>query len=253
MDVTVSSKTLRQRTGVMMTEGICALDVAEALYSVDAEALEQNAELPDAEVIGVRHKGRVTGYLALPLEAEAGVIPVSPEQIVPETAGISDVIRILDGFPCCFVEVFGEIAGLVTREDMEKPPVRMWLFGIFTIIEPYCSRKLEALFPDHAWTRHVTSARLEKTEALQAERERRGIRTPLVDCLQLSDKMQILLHAPEMREDFGMSSRREGKRMAKALESLRNDLAHNQPIAALNWEAMVMAAKRLERILSRLG
>jgi hypothetical protein len=31
---------------------------------------------------------------------------------------------------------------------------------------------------------------LQKTEALQAEREQRGIHTPLVDCLQLSDKMQ---------------------------------------------------------------
>ena len=50
------------------------------------------------------------------------------------------------------------------------PPLRMWLFGIFAIIEPYCSRKLEELFPDHSWIRHVTPARLQKTEALQAER-----------------------------------------------------------------------------------
>ena len=74
----------------------------------------------------------------------------------------------------------------------------------------------------------------------------------MVDCLQLSDKMAILLRVPEMREDFGITSRREGKQKAKAMESLRNSLAHNQPITESNWEAMVLAARRLERILTRL-
>lgn len=220
--------------------------------SVDAVALEQGAEPPEMKVIGVRQAGRVTGFVKRPLEGEIKAIPIRPEQVAPETAGISEVIRTLDDFPCCFVEVFGEIAGIVTRPDLEKPPARMWLFGILTIIEPYCGRKLEEHFPDRSWSRHVSPARLEKARALQAERERRGMSTPLVDCLQLSDKMEVLLRSPEMRDDFGVASRREGKRLAKALESLRNNLAHNQPITQTNWEAIALAAQRLERILTRL-
>jgi hypothetical protein len=170
----MSSKNLRRRMEVMLVEGICALDVAEALLSVDAAAVEQRSVPPDVDVLGVRQAGRTTGYVHLPLDKESGVKPISPEQIVPQTAGLAEVIRVLGDFTCCFVEVLGEVAGLVTREDMEKPPVRMWLFGILTIVETYCSRKLEAFFPDRSWTEHVSPNRLEKAEALQAERKRRG-------------------------------------------------------------------------------
>ena len=246
------SENLLRRMRAMLVDGICALDVAEALLSVDAAALEQGTVLPDANVIGVRRNGRVTGFVRLPLNAEAGVTPIRPEQTVPQTAGLAEVIRVLGDFPCCFVEVLGEIAGLVTREDMEKPPVRMWLFGILTIVDPYCSRKLEELFPGRLWTEHVSPGRLEKAEALQAERERRGMRTPLVDCMQLCDKLEILMRRPEMREDFGLTSRREGTRMAKALEALRNNLAHNQPVTEQNWETITLAAQRLQRILTRV-
>jgi hypothetical protein len=238
--------------GAMLIEGICVLDVAEALLSVDAAAPEQAVRLPEAKIMGVRQAGRVSAFVTLPLEADFTAIPVSPEQLLPETAGLAEVILTLDDFPCCFVEVLGEIAGIVTREDMEKPPARMWLFGILTIVEAYCSRKVGVHFPDRSWAQHVTPARLGKAEALQTERQRRGIPTPLVDCMQLSDKLEILLRVPEMREEFGVSSRREGIRLAKALVTLRNSLAHNQPIVESNWEAIVLAARRLERILTRL-
>lgn len=245
-------KTLHKRIETMLTEGICALDVAEALLSIDAAALERESNWPDAKVIGVRQGGRVTGYVARPIDGKAKALPINAKQILPETAGLSLVIQALDEFFCCFIEAFGEVAGIVTREDMEKPPTRMWLFGLLIIFEPYCSRKLEELFPGQSWAQHVSPARFQKAEELQSERQRRGIRTPLVDCLQFSDKLEILLRVPEMQEDFGMASRREGTHAAKAIESLRNNLAHNQPIAEANWETIVLAARRLERVLTRI-
>jgi hypothetical protein len=248
----MNSKSLHKRMELIYIEGICALDVSEALLSVDTMAIEQGAELPDVKVIGVRQAGRVTGFVTLALEVQNIVTPISSEQVLPDTAGLSEVILTLNNFSCCFVEVLGEIIGIITREDMEKPPARMWLFGILTIIEPFCSRKLEELFPSQSWTQHVPAARLEKAKSLQAERERRNIQTSLVDCLQFSDKLQVLLRAPEMLNDFGVISRREGLRLTKALESLRNNLAHNQPITESNWDSIVLAARRLERILTRL-
>ena len=245
-------KTLHKRMETMLTEGVCALDVAEALLSIDTAALERESDWPDAKVIGVRQGGRVTGYVTLPIDGKAKVLPINAKQILPETAGLSLVIQVLDGFSCCFIEAFGEVAGIVTREDMEKPPTRMWLFGLLTISEPYCSRKLEELFPAQSWAQHVSPARFQKAKELQSERQRRGMRTSLVDCLQFSDKLGILLRVPEMREDFGMASRQKGKQAAKAIESMRNNLAHNQPIAEANWEAIVLAARRLERILTRI-
>ncbi len=47
-------------------------------------------------------------------------------------------------------------------------------------------------------------------------------------------------------------SAKHRKRMAKVMEMLRNDLAHNQPIIESNWEAVALAARRLDRVLTRL-
>ena len=94
---------------------------------------------------------------------------------------------------------------------------------------------------------------MRKARELQAERMRRQQPVRLVDCLQLGDKMQILIRDEEWREEFEFSSRREGEKWTQELASLRNNLAHAQPIIPLNWEMIEEAARRVDRVVSRIG
>jgi len=68
----------------------------------------------------------------------------------------------------------------------------------------------------------------------------------LIDCLQLSDKAQILMEKPEVLEFFGFESRKTAKRIVKEFESLRNNLAHAQDIVTHDWAAIARIASRLE-------
>jgi hypothetical protein len=65
--------------------------------------------------------------------------------------------------------------------------------------------------------------------------------------------MQLLIRDEEWREEFDFSSRREGERWIKELGSLRNNLAHAQPIVPLNWEMIAEAGRRVDRIVARIG
>ena len=143
----------------------------------------------------------------------------------------------------------GEVGGVVTRTDLQDPPVRMWLFGLITLIEMRFLELIELRFQDDGWQKYLSNRRLEKALALQAERQRRNQDPRLLDCLQFSDKAQILVRDETLRIQIGFASRRRGEETIKSLEKLRNNLAHAQDIVALDWETIVNLSENLETVI----
>ena len=94
----------------------------------------------------------------------------------------------LNDRPRLFVNVLGQVGGIVTKTDLQKPPVRMWLFGMITIIEMGLTRLIEDGLSRWAWRECLSEARLQKAEALLEERKRRNQDLDLLDCLQFSDR-----------------------------------------------------------------
>ena len=81
------------------------------------------------------------------------------------------------------------------------------------------------------------------------ERHRRNQRLTVLDCLQLSDKAQIIARNAKLREMTRFQSRREVEEAAKMLEKLRNNLAHCQDIVVGDWETIVALSENLDRVL----
>ena len=82
------------------------------------------------------------------------------------------------------------------------------------------------------------------------ERKRRNQNLELIDCLQISDKGQIIARNEEIRRLTRMQSRRQTEQAIKMLESLRNNLAHSQDIISCDWETIVGLCKDMERVIS---
>jgi len=97
----------------------------------------------------------------------------------------------------------------------------------------------------------MTKSRLRKAELLLDERRRRneGGEVRLLDCLQFSDKGQILTKDEDARRLMGMSSKTAGDRLIRDLGSLRDSLAHSQDIVTRGWEVIVIMAERFDEIL----
>jgi hypothetical protein len=243
----------QRRVQRLFTDAFTARDIAEPLRSFDLElpAVRVNEAFKalGLEVAGLRREGRVVGYVEEKLAEARGQEshrPLTPGQVVPGDAPLSDVIGILTRYDFCFVTAMGDVAGVITRTDIQKPIVRMWLFGIVTLTEIDLMERIRALWPDGSWTRLVSAGRLDKAQALLLERRRRGQHVELLDCLQLSDKAQILMDDEGQRSEFGFATKGAAKRVIQDLESLRNNLAHAQDIVTHDWPQIARLARRIE-------
>jgi len=249
----------------LFIEGITAMDIAEPLVSFDAEADAASVcdfmERKQFDLVGVRRDGLVCGYVRRD-ELQAGCCgdhlhPFTPDDdLVPDTASLLQVVKSLAINQQCFVTILDRVGAIITLSDLEKPPMRMFLFGMITITEMLLTELLRSLYPDGAWQELLSESRLAQARALQQERSRRGQQVELVDCLQLGDKGWILTYNEQLRKQLGMASRREARNRVKEIENLRNNLAHTQQIIPTGWPQIIITCsnweKRLEGIVGGL-
>ena len=252
-------KSIPTRLKKLSQEGFTAMDVAEPLVSFDAEkqarAVKDFMVERDFDLIGVRRDGLVCGY-ALSEELGGGtcgdyIHPFGEFDFVPDTASLVEVIKSLKVNGRCFVSLLNTIGAIVTFSDLEKPSFRMWLFGSITVAEMTISKEIQRLFPNDSWQSFLSEGRRRKAQNLLQERKRRNQVADLLDCLQLSDKGQLLLRDKKMIQEMGFGTRKEGLRMFKQLETLRNHLAHSQDIIKIGWDIIVELALRTEKLYER--
>ena len=240
----------------MFMEIFTARDIAEGLLSFDAmtpcDQVVRDLEDQCRAVASVRVNGMVRGYVrAVDLgkgKCTDFMRNFTVDQIVDSTSTFTDVIHVLTRYDYCFVTMLGNVAGIISRDDINKPMVRMWLFGIVTMIEMTLVSLIHERFPEGKWERHLSAGRLQKAREIQKERQRRNLYCDLVDCLQLPDKALILVEDPVAMERLGMRSKRAAKRVIKELESLRNHLAHAQDIVRHDWPQIARLSMRIEEI-----
>jgi hypothetical protein len=237
-----------------------AKDISVPLHAFGAneEASEVARIMRDENihVAGILDKGRIGGYVFLSDLGHHGrckdeTRPFRTGQVISSESSLTDVIQVLARHGCCFITVCGTIFGLIDRSGIQRPMVRMWLFGMITLLEMNLVERIKTTLPQDKWQMMISPARLKKAEALSIERERRKHRCSLLDCLQLGDKITILSRDREFITDLGFKSRHEMNQTLKEIESLRNNLAHAQDIVTHDWPQIIRMVNNIELGLGR--
>jgi hypothetical protein len=175
-------------------------DIADPLPSFDqntpAEMARSALSAARLTVAGVRQDGWVCGYLLFE-ELGSGICAdymhaLDEAKILADSAPLLELLRVMKDTPWVLMRSLGEINGIVTRADLQDPPVRMWLFGTITVIELRFQKMIEEQFQGEEWGQYLSPARLEKAIKMRAERQRRNENPTMLDCLQFSDKAQIV-------------------------------------------------------------
>lgn len=237
-------------------DSFSARDIVEPLISIDNDKATSYAidlmNNRDFDAIGIRDKGEIIGYI---LRDDLGsgmcksyVREYNENDLVSDSGSFLTVIDLLNEQQRIFVHIFGQVNGIITQDDLQKPPLRMWLFGIITIIEMNFTNTIREYYGNGEWRASISKGRLEKAEALMVERKRRNQPCDIIDCLQFSDKGEILIKDDVTRKQLGIKSRKAGRKAIKGLEALRNSLAHSQDIITYDWNTIVMLASRIEEI-----
>lgn len=242
-------------------EGFTALDIAEPLISFDAEADARTVQRfmieKDFDLVGIRVDGLVKGYVKLN-DLRDGICGehihefIPEDDLVPDTANLANVVRSLSINKQCFVMILNQVSAIITLQDLEKPPMRMFLFGLITIGEMLMTEIIRRRYHDGSWQNFLSKQRLQKARDLQEERLRRGQKLNLVDCLQYSDKGWILSHDADIRKALGQESRSAARKAMKELETLRNNLAHIQEVVPTGWNRIAIACSRMEYNLQNI-
>ncbi len=138
----MDNTSLQIRMKKLFTEGFMAIDIAEYLVSFDADKCAvdtlQFMNKNDLEVVGVRWEGVVAGYVQQQdlIDGRCGdhMHCFDKSIVLAETSFYPEVIDCLSRSKYCFVSVFGSVGAVITQNDIQKPSVRMWLFGMITIV-----------------------------------------------------------------------------------------------------------------------
>jgi hypothetical protein len=237
-----------------------AQDIAEPLLSFDSDrrAKDVAAEMSEArvEVAGIRRKGVLCGFVEAASLGQGFCETFRREfvssQVVAAGSSLTDVIEVLTCHDWCFVSAFGTVVGVISRMDVQKPAVRMWLFGIITVAELEFTERVRQKWPDESWIGLLSHQRVEQARQLLAERERRKENCQLLDCLQLGDKLKILVSDRKALEELGIPTPSAAKQASKQIESLRNSLAHALRFVDQDWPQIVRLARHIEEMVEDL-
>jgi hypothetical protein len=178
---------------------------------------------------------------------------IPQDQIIPETLPLRSLMLKLKDSDFVFVKINNKIGGIITRADLNKPPVRVYLFGLLSLFEMHLSYWLRAAYPEDSWQKVLNSSRLRAAKKLQTERRRRKQDLDLIECLQFGDKRDLILARDNVRNDLALGSKRLARTKIKHAEDLRNLLDHSQYdlVRGTSWKELIELVQWLEAVIDR--
>lgn len=221
-----------------------------------AEMIQSMMGIKDYDVMGIEDNGIVIGYVVRN-ELKEGLCQkyyrsFSPTDLVSESTPLIDTLFFFKETERIFILEGNRVTKVVTLADLQKPPIRMLLFGLISLLEMHLYRIINQYFPEDTWNVHLSTKRITLAEELFSSRKALNEAIQLSDCLQICDKRDIVLNESPLRELLGIESKSKGKHFFKNLERLRNNLAHSQNINTQNsWHEMFLLIEQTEKLLGQ--
>lgn len=183
---------------------------------------------------------------------EEVVESIKAADIISESTPLIEVLIALKDRTYFFILNGRYVSGIITRADLQKPPVRILIFGIISLLEMHLTFLVRTLFPDEKWREVLKPGRIQNAEAILQKRKERNEVIDLTDCLQFADKRDLVLVSDEMRDRLGLNTEKGAKRLLLSIEKIRDKLAHSQDmVSGTTWEELIDVVQEVERMLQR--
>jgi hypothetical protein len=231
-----------------------------ALVSVapDADALQLKQDLTarDWDAVGIcEPDGSVLRFVDRD-ELGTGIVatyahPITPTMLIPNSSSVLNLFKVLGTRDYTFVLTSDGVTGIVTRADLEKPPVRLLLFGYTQLFEA----RLQSLIADATdaeVSNRLPTRMVDQARRVWIKRREHNHSLAFVDCLSLWGKTDLVL-ADERRWRALGDDHAELKRSMHDVAELRNKLSHGEDIAPTrgDWLWAARAVLAVEEMLRR--
>lgn len=211
------TRTRLQELRHLFEDGITAQAILEPLQSCPSEAnaveIAQLLNNRDWDVAGVQEEsgGEVIGFVFRD-SLKTGIVrshlqKMTSEHLISDSTPLANLLSIFRARERAFVLVGQNVGGIITSADLQKPPVRIYLFGLISLLEMHLTYWITISYPNDSWRESLSGPRLAKAEKLLADRQSRRQQTELVDCLQFCDKRDLILVRNDLLNSLGLGQR----------------------------------------------
>ena len=222
----------------------------------DAFSAKETLVTREFDVAGVKEtrKGPVIGYV---VTQEIGDNPFEKyikdfhfEYLISDSTPIAEIFAVLSKKQYTFVVYGNDITGIITKADVNKPPVRIYVFGIISLLEMHLNSWINHYYPDSSYVAEIDKARMEDATKIYEQRKGNNQELSLLECLQFCDKRDLLLNNAEFLEIFDFSKKKFDTFIKRA-EKVRNELAHSQNsiISNMEWSKFIETIDSTEKFL----
>lgn len=244
----------------LFMENITAQCIYEPLLSCPLNSESNQAKealvVRDFDVAGVKEneEGPVLGYVVTKDIGEGEfknyVTPIGIDVVVSDSTPVANIVNILDGNEFAFVIAGNQITGIITKADINKPPVRIYIFGTISLLEMHLNLWISHYFPNDIWTNRIPEDRMAIANGVYNNRKGNNQELSLLECLQFCDKKELLSMSDGFLSVFDFSKNAFQKFLRRA-EGIRNGLAHSQNsiISNLEWNQFYQTLSTAETFL----
>lgn len=242
--------------------GVTVCSIYEPLRACPAQAsaLEMAALMREHsfDVAGVKEdKQSITRFVTAVSLEQGGIVAdhskdIAVEHLISDATPMPKTFELLGQRAYAFVLVGREVAGIVTRADLNKPPARIYVFGLVSLLEMHLLFWIRKEFGDD-WVNHLKKDRLKMAQELFDKRRAQRQELDLCECLQICDKADLIVSQETLRNRFGIDSKTAGRRIFGRIQTLRDLLAHSHPSVKQGgtWEKLIETVVWVDRTLQR--
>jgi hypothetical protein len=237
---------------------ITVREIAEPLASFDVSCSIDEVinfiDDQDYDVVGVRKKGLICGYYKKSdlSGGKPNIINFQEKEKLPESTPLSNIFQKFsqtDQAERIFILFLGKVGGIVTRGDFQKIAIRMWLFGLISLIEMNLSRIIRDYYSDsNRWKKFISPKRIDVVEGFFKKYKNDNTAIDLIECLSLKDKWIIIKNDNDLIKQLAIYRTISNQFITKLIK-IRNNLAHAHDIITGNWPDITDIVDTTEKFL----
>jgi len=252
-----SYKSLKNLFELNITVNSIAEEIQFCNKKADALHIKQEMIKNNFDVMGVKAEEMV-GYITK-TDLSSGNVenylkPFTSMDLISDSTPLLQVLHILKDNERIFILEGVKVSKIVTYADLQKPPVRMMIFGYITLLEMKLGELINNYFPNQSWKESLSQNRLDKAETLFNDKREKNEDLSLIECLQISDKLDLIfVKDDKLRALFDIPSKSYGKDLTKNIRKLRDEIAHANELGfGLSWKEIISVLEKIKFSLEKI-
>ncbi len=151
--------------------------------------------------------------------------PIKVEEVVAGSTGLASLLPRFAERDHFYVLDGDGIQGIVTRADLQLPPVSMAVLGLVVSLEMALT-ELIATYSHGSWLDEMQDGRRRKLLERFEKARRANAEITELECLDLIDRFDLVGRISPLGEALAIVSPNQADKVRKRIEKLRNPLAH---------------------------